>query len=81
METVELKNILAQYIDKADDTILKIVKTVFERYESANVTTEKDASKVFDQLIEKGLQDSKAGRIRSHKDVMADVKKRYNIAG
>lgn len=81
METLELKNILAQYIEKADDKVLKIVKAVFETYEETNEDSEKDASKVFDQLIEKGLEDSKAGRIRSHKDVMEDVKKRYNIAG
>ena len=81
METLELKNIVTQYIDKADDTVLKIVKAVFETYEETNSVSEQQASKVFDQLIEKGLEDSKAGRIRSHKDVMADVKKRYNIAG
>ncbi|EDM45386.1 hypothetical protein SCB49_06252 [unidentified eubacterium SCB49] len=81
METLELKNLLAQYIDKADDKVLKIVKAVFETYEETNSVSEKDTSKVFDQLIDKGLQDLKAGRTRSHNDVMADVKKRYNIVG
>jgi predicted transcriptional regulator len=81
MGTLELKNVIAQYMSNADDTVLKIVKAVFETYEKDNVESEIEVPEVFHKLIERGLEDSKAGRIRSHEDVMADVKKRYNIAG
>ena len=80
MGTVELKNVIAHYVSKADDKVLRIVKAVFETYEKDSVESE-EVPEVFQKLIERGLEDSKAGRIRSHEEVMADVKKRYNIAG
>ncbi|WP_299676256.1 hypothetical protein [uncultured Dokdonia sp.] len=78
MSTTELKNIISQYIDTADDKLLRIVKAVFESYQKEE--TDVEMPEVFQKLIEKGLEDSKAGRVRSHDDVMADIKKRYNIA-
>lgn len=80
MSTTELKNIISQYIDTADDKLLRIVKAVFESYQKED-EAEMEVPEVFQKLIEKGLEDSKAGRVRSHEDVMADIKKRYNLAG
>jgi len=80
MGTVELKNVISQYIENtSDDSVLLKVKALFELY--LKKESEVEVPKVFHKLIERGLEDSKAGRIRSHKDVMVDVKKRYNIAG
>ena len=80
MSTLELRNIINQYTREADNKVLRIVKAVFESYQQEDSVEEDDITEIFYKLIEKGLEDSKAGRIRSHEDVMADVKKRYNIA-
>jgi len=81
MGTLELKNVIAQYVSKADNKVLRIVKAVFESYQKEEDESNVEVPEIFQKLIERGLEDSKAGRIRSHEDVMADVKKRYNIAG
>jgi predicted transcriptional regulator len=57
---------------------LRIVKAVFESYESDS-SQENSESSVFEKLIEKGLEDSEAGRVRPHSAVMEDVRKRYNL--
>mgnify|MGYP005867658091 CR=1 FL=1 len=75
----ELRSIINQYTEKADNNVLRIVKAVFETYEENEVNTELQDSEVFDSLIKKGIEDSNAKRIRAHDDVMADVRKRYNI--
>ena len=79
METRELKNKIIQYLNEADDEALKGVNEFIETYKKDHTEPEIEVSEVFQKLIEKGLEDSKSGRIRSHKDVMLDVKKRYNI--
>lgn len=77
MGTLELRNIITQYTNEADDRVLRIVKAVFESYKEE----EEEYPEIFYKLIEKGLADSKAGRVRSHEEVMADMKAKYNIAG
>lgn len=75
MGAIELKDVINQYMDDADEKVLRIVKAVFESYR------EEETPEVFQKLIAKGLEDSKAGRVRPHQDVMKDVRKRYNIIG
>jgi len=75
MGAVELKELINQYVTDADEKVLRIVKAVFESYQV------EETPEVFRKLIEKGLEDSEAGRVRSHKDVMSDIRKRYNVAG
>ena len=66
----------------ADVKVLKIVKAVFESYQEDSEVDIYDAlPKHVQNLIDKGLEDIKAGRTLSHEDVMSKVKKRYNIAG
>lgn len=81
METLELKNTIKQYLNTADEKVLRIVKAVFETYEEQKdidfYDTLPDVAK---KLIEKGLEDVKQGRIYSHKEVMAEFKEKYNIA-
>ena len=36
MGTVELKNMITQYMSTADDKLLRIVKTIFETYQKSN---------------------------------------------
>lgn len=79
MSTAELRNIITQYTNVADDKLLRIVKAVFESYTKEQ--DEEEYPEIFYKLIEKGLADSKAGRVRSHEEVMADIKAKYNIAG
>ena len=75
MGAVELKDVINQYMDDADEKVLRIVKAVFESYR------EEETPEIFQKLIAKALEDSKEGRVRPHQDVMKDVRKRYNIVG
>ncbi len=81
METKELKNKIIQYLNEADEEALRIVNEFFETYKKKQTESEVEVPEIFKKLIERGLKDSKSGRIRSHDDVMMDVKKRYNIQG
>ena len=78
MEALELRNIVKEYVDTADEKILNIVKAVFETYEKDNnsIVSESD---IFYKLIDQGLDDVKHRRIRSHEEVMSDIKKRYSV--
>jgi predicted transcriptional regulator len=81
MKTVELRNKINQYTSVADDTVLKIVNAVFETYEKENVNEcGIQIPEIFTELIKKGLEDSKTGKVKSHNTVMENVKKRYYIA-
>ena len=82
MGTVELRNTITQYLSKADDKVLRIVKAVFETYEKEEeeidfYDTLPDVAK---KLIEKGLKDVEKGSVHSHDEVMATFRKKYNIA-
>jgi len=81
MGTRELKNKIIQHLNEADEETLRIVNEFFETYEKKQTDTEAVVPEIFQKLIERGLEDSESGRIRSHNDVMMDVKKRYNIQG
>jgi methionine aminopeptidase len=45
-----------------------------------NEETSKDLHPVLVKLLEKGLNQIKNGEVRSHEEVMADMKKKYNFS-
>jgi predicted transcriptional regulator len=79
MGTLELKNIIKQYINTADDTVLLKVKALFEFHRKEEVDPFDQLPKTIQKLIDNGIEDIEEGRTQSHKEVMSDIKKRYNI--
>jgi predicted transcriptional regulator len=71
-----VKEKLHNYIDHADD---KKVKAMFTLLENDIEATQEDDEIALKASIEKGLNDSKNGLVRPHDEVMADLKKRYNL--
>ncbi|WP_299212975.1 hypothetical protein [uncultured Dokdonia sp.] len=82
MGTAELKDIVKQYVNIADDKILRIVKAVFESYQKDEEIDFFDElpEAIQDLLVESRLQ-AKQGKLTPHKDVMAKYRTKYNAAG
>jgi len=78
MGTLELKNVIAQYVSKADDKVLRIVKAVFETYEKD--TELEEMPEIFHKLVDQGLEDIKQGRTTPHEEVISEFREKYNIA-
>jgi predicted transcriptional regulator len=81
MSTAELRNIITQYTNVADDKLLRIVKAVFESYTNEEADIYDELPETFQKLINKGLEDIKEGRVRSHEEVMKSIREKYNLAG
>ena len=81
MSTVELRNIISQYISTADAKVLKIVKAVFESYKQDDVDLYDNLPKEIQELLTISKQQAKEGKLTPHKEVMAKYRKKYNVAG
>jgi len=83
MGTLELKNIISQYMNTADDKVLQIVKAVFESYQknddNADFFNELPAE--IQELLMESREDIKKGEFFTHEEVMKEVNQKYNIAG
>lgn len=77
MSTIELKNKLHALIDTINDNDkLKAMLTLLNVNEVENDWYE-DLSDAQKQSIEKGLDDIKHGRVKTHEEVMDEMKKKY----
>ncbi|MFT5890435.1 MAG: putative transcriptional regulator [Dokdonia sp.] len=83
MGTVELKDIVKQYVNIADDKILRIVKAVFESYqkEEKEVDFYDELPEAIKDLLEESIAQADRGEVTPHAEVMAEFRKKYNIAG
>jgi predicted transcriptional regulator len=72
-DVVLLKKEVKRYVDVADEKLVKMLHAMLQ------INAEKDwwdeASKETKISIEKGLHDTKAGKVTLHKDVMKKYKK------
>lgn len=80
MSTAELRNKWQKSIQLVDDKFLRMIDSLYETYIHKDESNEVEVPEIFQKLIEKGLEDSKAGRVRSHEEVMSGVRKRFNRA-
>lgn len=77
MSTIELKNKLHAIIDTINDSDkLKAMLTLLNVSDSEGDWYD-DLSDAQKQSIDRGLDDIKHGRVRSHKEVMDEMKKKY----
>ncbi len=79
MGTLELKNVIAQYMSKADDKVLRIVKAVFETYgqESVDYMVSDEHKKILDERLASHKMNPSAGR--SWKEVEGDITANYGV--
>jgi len=81
MGTVELKNVIAQYMRNADDKVLKIVKTVFETYQkNTKADFFDELPKEIQELLLESRDDIKKGNYITNEEMVAEVKEKYNIS-
>jgi len=82
MGTVELKEIIKQYVNIADDKILRIVKAVFESYQKEEeIDFFDELPKEIQELLMESRLQAKQGKLTPHKEVMAKYRAKYNVAG
>ena len=80
MGTVELKNVIAQYMKNADDKILRIVKAVFETYqENTKADFFDELPKEIQELLLESRDGIKKGNYITNEEMVAEVKEKYNI--
>ena len=71
MEALELRNIVQNYINNADERLLRVIKAVVESYKGETTSDWwDDMSKEEKKEIETGLLQSEQGKVVTHKDVM-----------
>ena len=81
METVELRKKWIRSIANVDDRFLRMIDALYKSYlNEKDLDVVEEMPEEYHKLIEKGLADIEAGRVRPHDKVMAEIKKRYNIS-
>jgi len=81
MGTIELKNVIAQYMRNADDKVLRIVKTVFETYQkNTKADFFDELPKEIQELLLESRDDIKKGNYITNEEMVAEVKEKYNIS-
>ena len=84
MGTIELKNIISQYMNTADDKLLRIVKAVFESYqkeEESDIDFFDELPIEVQELLTESRKQAKEGKLTPHREVMNKYRKKYNVAG
>ena len=82
MSTAELRNKWEKSISLVDDKFLQMIDALYETYikeEEADFFDE--LPKEIQELLMERREDIKNGKFSTHEEVMAEVRKRYNIAG
>ena len=82
MSTAELRNKWEKSILLVDDKFLQMIDALYETYikeEEADFFDE--LPKEIQELLMESREDIKNGKFSTHEEVMAEVRKRYNIAG
>lgn len=79
MDTIELKSDLHGLIDRiSDNNVLQAVKVLLTN-KSEKTDWFDDLSEEEQKLIEQGISEADDGELITHEEIMAEVKKRYNI--
>ncbi|WP_396602378.1 hypothetical protein [Algibacter sp. R77976] len=79
MGAVELKQIITQYLNTADEKVLKLVKAVFETYQEDKEDFFDNLPKEVQELLKESKDDIKKGAFFTHEDVLDEFKEKYNI--
>lgn len=80
METLDLRKKWMNSINKVDERFLRMLDALYESYVKENPDPIDELPELAKKLIDQGLEDVKQGRIYTHDDVMAEFRKKYDIA-
>ena len=80
MGAVELRDKLIQLINTADEKYLKVLYDFAEKKKKDQTDPYDELPDVAKKLIDQSLEDIKHGRVQTYKDVMAEFRKKYNLA-
>ncbi|WP_346882364.1 hypothetical protein [uncultured Algibacter sp.] len=79
MGAVELRDKWIQSIGKVDDRFLRMIDALYESYVKDETDFFDELPKEIQELIDEGLEEVKLGKVRTHSEVIADYKEKYNI--
>ena len=68
-----------QALLSTDLNLLERIEEVVKNYRAKSNDPYSELPKVAQQILNESIEDAEAGKVRLHKDVMADVKEKYNI--
>ncbi|OYX22447.1 MAG: hypothetical protein B7Z06_11635 [Flavobacteriales bacterium 32-35-8] len=80
MGALELREKWKKSITKVDERFLRMIDALYESYNKNELNDYNDLPETAKKLINQGLEDIHEGRVHSHKDVMAEFRKKYNLA-
>ncbi|AGC77511.1 hypothetical protein [Nonlabens dokdonensis] len=78
METIELRNLIAQYTNHADEKLLKIIKSVYEAYQKNEEDFYDELPTEVQDLLQLSHKQIKSGDLTSHKEVMNKHRTNYS---
>ncbi len=70
MKALELRGLVQDYVNTADERLLRVIKAVVESYKGENSDWWDEMSEEEKKEIETGLLQSAKGEVTSHNDVM-----------
>ena len=81
MGATQIREELHQYIDHADDRLINLMYAMVhaDMGESNNELREQEEDELLTQSLERGIQQSKEGKVTPHKEVMAKIRAKYKV--
>ncbi len=81
METSELRKKWVQSITEVDGNFLRMVDALHKSYIQDKTDSFDELPETVKKLLLQSIKNSEQGNVRPHKEVMAEFRKKYNIAG
>ena len=79
MGTIELRNKWKEAIVNVDDRFLRMIDALHETYKKEEDFFDEIPKEIKD-LLNESREDIKNGKFSTHKEVMVEVRKKYNIS-
>lgn len=82
MGALELRTKLIDIINSSDERFLHMVNALYKSYqEKSDADFFTELPKEIQELLIESREQARQGKTRTHKEVMADFRKKYNISG
>ncbi|AXG71980.1 hypothetical protein KORDIASMS9_04238 [Kordia sp. SMS9] len=81
MGAIELRNKIIEIINSSDERFLRMVSALHKTYSEQETTDFYDElPKEIQEILMESRDQARQGKTRSHKEVMDDFRKKYDIA-
>ena len=81
MSTVELRKEVINSLANVDERFLRMVRSLLKSYKEEEIDSFEDLPTEIQELIMQSREQVRQGNVRPHAEVMADFRKKYNVAG